>query len=57
MGYRTRSILSTPIKDSEGVVIGVAQAINRINSKDEPFNSHDERVRIYQKGGWGLLNC
>lgn len=49
--------MSTPIKDSEGVVIGVAQAINRINSKDEPFNSHDERVRIYQKGGWGLLNC
>ncbi|XP_048758598.2 dual 3',5'-cyclic-AMP and -GMP phosphodiesterase 11-like isoform X2 [Ostrea edulis] len=44
MGYRTRSILSTPIKDSEGVVIGVAQAINRINSKDEPFNSHDERI-------------
>ncbi|XP_022315399.2 dual 3',5'-cyclic-AMP and -GMP phosphodiesterase 11-like isoform X1 [Crassostrea virginica] len=44
MGYRTHSILSTPIKDCEGVVIGVAQAINRTNCKDEPFNLHDEKI-------------
>lgn len=44
MGYRTHSILSTPIKDCDGVVIGVAQAINRTNCKDEPFNLHDEKV-------------
>lgn len=44
MGYRTHSILSTPIKDCDGVVIGVAQAINRTNCKDEPFNLHDEKI-------------
>lgn len=46
MGYRTHSILSTPIKDCDGVVIGVAQAINRTNCKDEPFNLHDEKVNM-----------
>ncbi|XP_055875017.1 dual 3',5'-cyclic-AMP and -GMP phosphodiesterase 11-like isoform X2 [Biomphalaria glabrata] len=44
MGYKTRSILSMPIKDSEGEVIGVAQAINKISAKDEPFDEHDEKV-------------
>ncbi|PVD37899.1 hypothetical protein C0Q70_00501 [Pomacea canaliculata] len=44
MGYKTRSILSMPIKDSEGEVIGVAQAINKISVKDEPFDEHDEKV-------------
>nr|KAG5710172.1 hypothetical protein BaRGS_006691 [Batillaria attramentaria] len=44
MGYKTRSILSMPIKDSDGVVIGVAQAINKISVKDEPFDEHDEKV-------------
>ncbi|KAK3091837.1 hypothetical protein FSP39_023062 [Pinctada imbricata] len=44
MNYRTHSILSMPIKDCEGQVIGVAQAINRIGTKDEPFTSHDEKV-------------
>ena len=45
MGYKTRSILSMPIKDNDGEVIGVAQAINKISVKDEPFDEHDEKVR------------
>ena len=44
MGYKTRSIFSMPIKDSDGEVIGVAQAINKISVKDEPFDEHDEKV-------------
>ncbi|XP_059167977.1 dual 3',5'-cyclic-AMP and -GMP phosphodiesterase 11-like isoform X2 [Physella acuta] len=44
MSYKTRSILGMPIKDSEGEVIGVAQAINKISVKDEPFDEHDEKV-------------
>ena len=45
MLYKTRSILSMPIKDADGEVVGVAQAINKISVKDEPFDEHDEKVR------------
>ena len=48
-GYKTRSILSMPIKDMNGDVIGVAQAINKISVKDEPFDEHDEKV--------GYISC
>lgn len=44
MGYKTRSILSMPIKDCTGKVIGVAQAVNKISIQDEPFDEHDEKV-------------
>lgn len=44
MGYKTRSILSMPIKDCSGKVIGVAQAVNKISIQDEPFDEHDEKV-------------
>ena len=47
MGYKTRSILSMAIKDSEGEVIGVAQAINKNSVKDEPFDEHDEKVSLF----------
>ena len=43
-GYKTRSILCMPIKDFNGEVIGVAQAINKSSIRDEPFNEHDEKV-------------
>lgn len=33
-GYKTRSILCMPIKDIDGMVVGVAQAINKISIKD-----------------------
>lgn len=32
------------VKDFNGEVIGVAQAINKASPKDEPFNEHDEKV-------------
>jgi dual 3',5'-cyclic-AMP and -GMP phosphodiesterase 11 len=46
-GYSTRSILCMPIVDTEGRVIGVSQAINKIPPKgklEEPFDEHDEKV-------------
>ena len=45
-GYKTHSILSMPIKDNDGEVIGVAQAVNKLSIRDMPFNEHDEKVSI-----------
>lgn len=47
-GYKTRSMLSMPIKDLNGEVIGVAQVINKIGSKDryEAFTDSDEKVLV-----------
>lgn len=45
MGYKTTSLLSMPIKDCDGKVIGVAQAVNKLGLKDGPFDEHDEKVR------------
>lgn len=44
MGYKTQSILSMPIKDNEGEVIGVAQAVNKVVNRNLSFNEHDEKV-------------
>lgn len=43
-GYRTRSILSCPIIDQDGTVLGVAQAINKVCPEEEPFDEQDEKV-------------
>ena len=43
-GYKTRSILCMPLKNSSDEVIGVAQAINKISVRSEPFDKHDEKV-------------
>ena len=43
-GYKTHSILSMPIKDQSGEVIGVAQTVNKFGGKDEPFDEKDEKV-------------
>ena len=40
-----------PIKDNEGKVLGVAQAINKISAKEEQFDEHDEKVR------WKIYWC
>lgn len=40
-GYRTRSILSLPVKNSEGRVFAVAQLLNRRDG--QPFDETDER--------------
>ena len=42
-GYRTHSILSMPIVNFEGEVIGVAQIINKITGNHE-FSNQDEDV-------------
>jgi putative ABC transport system ATP-binding protein len=39
-GYRTRSILSLPIKNQQGVVFAVAQLLNRHDG--QPFDQNDE---------------
>lgn len=44
-----------PIKDLDGEVLGVAQAINKISAKDEPFDEHDEKVRPTPKSPVGPL--
>ena len=57
-GYRTRSMLCHPIKDSGGEVIGVAQVINKTNNSDS-FNHNDEAVfeKYLQFCGIGLRNA
>jgi len=40
-GYRTRSILSLPVKDHDGRVFAVAQLLNRKDG--QPFDQGDER--------------
>ncbi|XP_071829696.1 dual 3',5'-cyclic-AMP and -GMP phosphodiesterase 11-like isoform X4 [Apostichopus japonicus] len=60
-GYKTRSMLSMPIKDLGGEVIGVAQVINKIGSKDryEAFTDSDEKVfrQYLQFCGIGINNA
>jgi len=43
-GYKTRSVLCMPLKNSSDEVIGVAQAINKISVRGESFDKHDEQV-------------
>jgi putative ABC transport system ATP-binding protein len=40
LGYRTRSILCLPVKNSAGMVFAVAQLLNRRDG--QPFDAHDE---------------
>ena len=37
-------MLSVPIRNADGDVIGVAQAVNRISDVTESFDDQDERV-------------
>ena len=41
-GYRTRSILAIPMRDNEGLVVGVVQALNKATG--EPFDNEDEEL-------------
>lgn len=41
-GYKTRTILCSPVRDGLGNTVGVIQAINK--SGDGPFNSIDEEI-------------
>uniref|UniRef100_A0A8C6TIG7 Phosphodiesterase n=1 Tax=Neogobius melanostomus TaxID=47308 RepID=A0A8C6TIG7_9GOBI len=42
-GYKTKSLLCMPIRNSDGEIIGVAQAINK-SSSGELFSEDDEKV-------------
>ncbi|XP_036356755.1 dual 3',5'-cyclic-AMP and -GMP phosphodiesterase 11 isoform X1 [Octopus sinensis] len=58
-GYKTHSILSMPIKDRDGEVIGVAQTVNKFSGKDEPFDVKDEKIFTFYLAfcGIGLKNA
>ena len=43
-GYRTKNILSMPILDNEGEVVGVAQIVNKMSSDQTEFSTADEEV-------------
>lgn len=45
-GYKTKSLLCMPIRNSDGEIIGVAQAINK-SSSGELFTEDDEKVISY----------
>jgi len=57
-GYRTRSMMCSPIKDSSGDVIGVSQVINK-NNHPGYFTKNDETVfeKYLQFCGIGLRNA
>jgi len=56
-GYRTKSMMCSPIKDTVGDVIGVAQVINKAN--EGYFNKNDEMLfeKYLQFCGIGLRNA
>jgi HD-GYP domain-containing protein (c-di-GMP phosphodiesterase class II) len=43
-GYRTQSILCVPMRDANGEVTGVIQALNKLSGK--PFDSEDEELLL-----------
>ena len=44
MSFKTRSMLSVPIRNLDGDVIGVAQAVNKTEGQNQAFDDHDEKV-------------
>ncbi len=42
LGYRTRSVLAVPIKNSRGAVLGVLQLLNKKNRSSQHWPSHSE---------------
>lgn len=48
-GYRTHSMLTVPLKNQQGNIVGVLQLINAQNQKSEiiPFSREDEPLIIY----------
>ena len=56
-GYKTKTMMCSPIKDQGGAVIGVAQVINKNN--DGYFSDHDCQVfeKYLQFCGLGLRNA
>lgn len=50
-GYRTRSMLTFPLKNNRGLVVGVLQLINALDAEDcsrvIPFNPNDEPLILH----------
>lgn len=55
-GYKTNLILSMPICNYEGDVIGVAQIINKTNGSQE-FTPRDVEVRKIKKVKWMFFDA
>lgn len=55
-GYKTKSLLCMPIRSSDGEIIGVAQAINKI-PEGAPFTDDDEKVRLHALHDLYFLFC
>lgn len=55
-GYKTKSLLCMPIRSSDGEIIGVAQAINKI-PEGAPFTDDDEKVRPHALHDFYFLFC
>ncbi|XP_070278782.1 dual 3',5'-cyclic-AMP and -GMP phosphodiesterase 11A isoform X1 [Myotis yumanensis] len=57
-GYKTKSLLCMPIRSSDGEIIGVAQAINKI-PEGAPFTEDDEKFIDYlpRYWMWLLISC
>ncbi len=47
-GYRTRSILCSPMRDSKGAIIGVMQVLNKLDGG--PFSADDEELLLALSG-------
>ncbi|KAG5877393.1 Dual 3', partial [Gonioctena quinquepunctata] len=56
-GYKTKSLLCMPIKDTNGEVIGVAEVINKV--RDQRFTIGDEEIfaKYLQFCGIGIRNA
>ena len=54
--YHLKTLLAVPIRDSEGKIIGVLEAVNKLNSN---FNTEDEEFisLISQQANIVLKNC
>uniref|UniRef100_A0A670I3Q5 Phosphodiesterase n=1 Tax=Podarcis muralis TaxID=64176 RepID=A0A670I3Q5_PODMU len=53
-GYKTKSLLCMPIRNSEGEILGVAQAINKTPG-GAPFTDDDEKVRYFFLFAWHIV--
>ncbi|KAK2181892.1 hypothetical protein NP493_370g05015 [Ridgeia piscesae] len=50
-------MLSVPIRNMDGDVIGVAQAVNKTEGQNKPFDDHDEKVFTSYVAFCGIALC
>ena len=61
-GYKTHNILAAPVRDGNGDIVGVIQAINHSNSESgevQPFSANDEELlrMLASQSGIALHNA